>query len=180
MASFDIHDDFEFSRKHWALKEGNLFRTLLSLPPPRKSPKVFEIDRYPNIDRRSVSVMMSFDDKFNQINNTIKEAAEVVKLKAERVDDIWEKDAIIKDIVNLIDRSSIVVCDCTGKNPNVFYELGIAHTLGRDFIMITQNENDIPFDLKHLRFITYLNNNEGREKLREELQERFKTLKSQQ
>lgn len=137
MVSFDIHDDFEFRRRHWALKEVNLFRTLLSLPPPQKSPEVFEIDQCPNINRRSVSVMMPFDAKFNQVSSTIKDAAEALNLKAERVDDIWKKYAIIQDIVNLIASSSIVVCDCTGKNPNVFYELGIAHTLGRDFILIT-------------------------------------------
>jgi hypothetical protein len=45
--------------------------------------------------------------------------------------------------------------------PNVFYEIGIAHTLGRDVILITQIEPDIPFDLLHLRYLHYLNNAEG-------------------
>lgn len=178
MNAFGIQVEREFHRKHWALKKGNLFQSLLSLYPVRKGPQVFQIDPYPQIDQWWVSVMMPFDDKFNQVNSTIKKAAEAVNLKADRVDDIWKKDAIIQDIVNLIDQSSIVVCDCTGKKPNVFYELGIAHTLGREFILITQNENDIPFDLKHLRYIKYLDNGEGREKLCVELQERFKTLKS--
>jgi hypothetical protein len=48
-------------------------------------------------------------------------------------------------------RSRVVICDCTGRNPNVFYEIGIAHTLGREVILITQNPEDIPFDLRHLR-----------------------------
>ncbi|MDE2673574.1 MAG: DUF2513 domain-containing protein [Paracoccaceae bacterium] len=177
MASFDIRDGFEFSRTHWALKDVNLFRTLLTLPPPRKSPKVFEIDQYQDIDNRSVSVMMPFAAEFDPVHRSIQHVAEKEGLFAKRVDDIWEKDAIIQDIVNLIDSSSIVVCDCTGKNPNVFYELGIAHTLGRDVIMITQNPNDIPFDVGHIRYIPYHNNNEGLQKLGEELRERFKTLK---
>ena len=60
------------------------------------------------------------------------------------------------------DRSSVVICDCSDRNPNVFYEIGIAHTLGREVILITQSEADIPFDLLHLRYVRYLNNPEGR------------------
>jgi len=52
---------------------------------------------------------------------------------------------------------------------NVFYELGIAHTLGRTVIIITQNEDDIPFDLRHLRYFKYEDNKEGWKKLKETL-----------
>jgi hypothetical protein len=79
-------------------------------------------------------------------------------------------------VVALIDRSRIVVCDCSGRNPNVFYEAGIAHTLGREVILITQNDQDIPFDLRHLRYIRYLNNAEGRAALTQQLQARMQTL----
>ncbi|MCY4251365.1 MAG: hypothetical protein OXC82_13145 [Rhodobacteraceae bacterium] len=180
MNSFGIRDEFEFQRNHWALKEGNLFRTLLSLHPVRKGPQVFQIDRYPDIDRRSVAVMMPFKTELDPVFNSIRGTAEENGLEAKRVKDIWEKDAIIQDIVNLIDRSSIVVCDCTGKNPNVFYELGIAHTLGKNVVMITQDNGPFPFDLGHLHHIKYHNNGEGLEKLGEQLQERFGSLKSQQ
>jgi hypothetical protein len=70
----------------------------------------------------------------------------------------------------------VVVCDCTGRNPNVFYEIGIAHTLGREVILITQNAADIPFDLRHLRYVAYLNNAEGRENLSTTLETRFSAL----
>jgi hypothetical protein len=83
---------------------------------------------------------------------------------------------VIQDVVALIDRSRIVVCDCTGRNPNVFYEAGIAHTLGREVILITQNDNDIPFDLRHIRYIRYLNNAEGRDTLMKALQARIETI----
>jgi hypothetical protein len=74
----------------------------------------------------------------------------------------------------------IVICDCTGRNANVFYEAGIAHTLGKDVILITQNRSDIPFDLSHLRYIFYLDNNEGREKLSKDLSLRINTLVERQ
>jgi hypothetical protein len=58
----------------------------------------------------------------------------------------------------------------------VFYEIGIAHSLGREVILITQSEQDIPFDLRHLRYIRYLNNAEGRAALTEALQARMQII----
>jgi len=49
-----------------------------------------------------------------------------------RADDIWDHDAVIQDVVSLINRSRVVVCDCTERNANVFYEAGIAHRLGKE------------------------------------------------
>jgi hypothetical protein len=94
-------------------------------------------------------------------------------VRCRRADDIWENPAVIQDVVSLIDRSSVVIADCTGRNPNVFYEIGIAHTLGREVILITQNAEDIPFDLRHLRYVTYLNNSEGLAALVARLQPRL-------
>lgn len=58
----------------------------------------------------------------------------------------------------------------------MYYEAGIAHTLGHEVILITQSEHDIPFDLRHLRYIRYLNNAEGRAALTGALQARMLTL----
>ncbi len=85
-------------------------------------------------------------------------------------------DSIIQDIVSLIDGSRIVIADCTSRNPNVFYEIGISHALGRDVILITQNIDDIPFDLRHLRVITYLNNGEGLTELSEKIKKRISQI----
>ena len=57
------------------------------------------------------------------------------------------------DILELISTSKVIICDLSGKNPNVFYEAGIAHTLGKEVILITQHESDVPFDLRPLRYI---------------------------
>jgi hypothetical protein len=90
----------------------------------------------------------------------LREIVEGAGLKCRRADDIWENPAVMQDVVSLIDRSRVVICDCTGRNPNVFYEIGVAHTLGREVILITQSQEDIPFDLRHLRYVSYLNNGE--------------------
>jgi hypothetical protein len=82
----------------------------------------------------------------------------------------------MQDVVSLIDRSRVVICDCTGRNPNVFYEIGIAHTLGREVILISQSQEDIPFDLRHLRYVSYLNNGEGRKELQRPVEARLANL----
>ena len=116
--------------------------------------------------------MMPFLPSFDPVYGALRASSESAGLRCRRADDIWENPAVMQDVVSLIDRSSVVICDCTGRNPNVFYEIGIAHALGREVILITQAEVDIPFDLRHLRFVTYLNNGEGLAALRARLEPR--------
>lgn len=173
----DMPHDFEFSRNHWAVKDVDLYRFLLrNVRPRRQRPSVFQTPEHENIEPMLASAMMPFDAGFVAVYDSIRQAADNAGLRCRRADDIWENAAIIQDVVALIDRSRIVICDCTGRNPNVFYEAGIAHTLGREVILITQNEQDIPFDLRHLRYVRYLNNVEGRGALTEALQARMQTI----
>lgn len=175
--ALDMPHDFEFSRNHWAVKDVDLYRFLLgNVRPRRQRPTVFQISEHENIEPTLASAMMPFDAVFGPVYDAIRQAADNVGLRCRRADDIWEHAAIIQDVVSLVDRSRIVVCDCSGRNPNVFYEAGIAHTLGREVILITQNEQDIPFDLRHLRYVRYLNNAEGRAALTVALQARMQTI----
>jgi hypothetical protein len=176
-AELHMLSEFEFSRNHWAVKDVDLYRFLLrNIRPRRQRPTVFQIPEQENIEQTLASAMMPFDAGFNAVYDSIRQAADNVRVRCRRADDIWEHAAIIQDVVSLIDRSRIVICDCTGRNPNVFYEAGIAHTLGRDVILIAQSEHDIPFDLRHLRYVRYLNNAEGRAALTQALQARMQTL----
>lgn len=175
--ALDMPQDFEFSRHHWAVKNVDLYHFLLrNVRPGRQRPTVFQIPEHENIEPTLASAMMPFDAGFGAVFDSIRQAADNVGLRCRRADDIWENAAIIQDVVALLDRSRIVVCDCSGRNPNVFYEAGIAHALGRDVILITQSEHDIPFDLRHLRYVRYLNNAEGRAALTEALQARMQTI----
>jgi hypothetical protein len=141
----DMRVDFEFSRNHWAVKDVDLYRFLLrNVRPRRQRPTVFEIPEHENIEPTLASAMMPFDAGFNAVYDSIRQATDNVNLRCRWADDIWENAAIIQDVVALIDRSRVVVCDCTDRNPNVFYEVGIAHTLGREVILVTQSEHDIP------------------------------------
>lgn len=177
--ALDMSVDFEFHRSHWAVKDVDLYRFLFrNIRHRRQMPNVFQISEHDRIELNLASVMMPFDQGFTNVFNSISKAAANLGLDCKRADNIWEHATIIQDIVSLIDKSRIVVCDCTGRNPNVFYEAGIAHTLGREVILITQNEQDIPFDLRHLRYIRYLNNTQGLGELELALQGRIRTILS--
>jgi hypothetical protein len=169
--------DFQFSRTHWSIKGVDLFRSLLrNLQPRRSRPAVFQICDPEAIERTLISAMMPFHPSFSPVYEMLQRTAQAEGLRCRRADDIWENPAVIQDVVSLIDRSRLVICDCTNRNPNVFYEIGIAHALGREVILITQSAEDIPFDLRHLRYVTYLNNGEGLEQLAARLKPRLEIL----
>lgn len=152
--------------------------SLSSVPAARRiyiTPQVFDVPDEP-VDRSLVSVMMPFDPGFSGVHSAIKQACSDAGLRCKRVDDIWEKSAVIQDVFALICRSHIVVCDLTDRNPNVFYEAGIAHTLGKHVVPIAQHKRDVPFDLQHHRYLPYLNNDEGLQRLRIDLASRLRTL----
>jgi hypothetical protein len=78
-----------------------------------------------------------------------------MNLTVSRGDDFFTAQSIISDIWDAINSCSVVIADCTGRNPNVFYEIGMAHTLGKPVILISQNKEDIPFDIQYIRYILY-------------------------
>jgi hypothetical protein len=123
--------------------------------------------------------MMPFDAGFKPVYQSIYAAATAAGMECLRADDIWEDSVVVQDIFNLIVRSQVVVVDFTGKNPNVMYETGIAHTLGKEVVPLTQIIDHIPFDLRHHRTLTYHPNTEGLGKLTSDLSARLRHLKTQ-
>ena len=76
-------------------------------------------------------------------------------LTVARADDFFTAQSVMSDIWAAICATRAIVADCTGRNPNAFYEIGIAHVVGKPVVLITQNSDDVPFDLRHLRYIQY-------------------------
>lgn len=137
------------------------------------APNVFHVpDGYVEADL--VSVMMSFAAEFDAVRAAVSQACADNKLRCLRADDIWEDSTIVQDIFSLIYRSQVVVVDFTGRNSNVMYETGIAHTLGKHVVPITQSMDDVPFDLRHHRVLKYLPNSEGLVEFRSKLSQRLK------
>jgi hypothetical protein len=90
-------------------------------------------------------------------------------LSCKRGDDFFSDNSIIDEVWSAIYFSKLCIVECTGRNANVFYEMGIAHTLGRPCIMIAQSVSDIPFDVQQRRVITYENTPEGLRKFKQTL-----------
>ena len=122
--------------------------------------------------------MMPFDASFRDEYDEAKAELEALGYQCNRADDIWNNQHILDDIIELIKTAAVVVCDLSNRNPNVFYETGIAHTLGKEVILLTQSDNDFPFDLRSIRYIRYLNNNQGRQEMIIQLFERVRNLTS--
>lgn len=112
-----------------------------------------------------IAVMMPFSSNFAPVYDAIGSAAQGAGLPVRRADEIWNHAVLVNDILELINHSALVICDLTGRNENVFYEMGISHAWGKTVIPITQSAGDIPFDIRHYRYVKYLNNAEGLERL---------------
>jgi len=139
-------------------------------------PTVFSTNGVHEQEQNLVSVMMPFGAEFTSVYKALQKAAIDLNLQCKRADDIWVHHQVIQDIVDLIAKAKVVICDCSGRNPNVFYEIGIAHTLGKDVILIARSAEDIPFDLRHHRYLTYLPNKEGLAELAAAIRGRLTTL----
>ena len=107
-------------------------------------------------------VLIPFREPFLRLySKHIKPTLVSLGLRVLKADDLFTPTVIVEDIWEFINRARVIVADVTGRNPNVFYELGIAHTVGKDVIVLTQNEGDVPFDVGHLRHFTYVDNETG-------------------
>ncbi|WP_207650632.1 MULTISPECIES: hypothetical protein [Acidithiobacillus] len=169
----------ESSRNHWSIKDADLFKVLLKRQiGQRTKPKVFDLPDVP-VNDNLVAVMMPFDAAFKPVYEALRSAIAEIGMICQRADDIWENDHVVQDVALLLSKAAVVVCDLSGRNANVFYETGIAHTLGRGVVLIAQSAGDVPFDVAAIRYIRYLPNGEGLAKLGDELKRRLATLKEQ-
>ncbi|HYT42151.1 MAG TPA: hypothetical protein VEP90_07380, partial [Methylomirabilota bacterium] len=117
-------------------------------------------------------VLMPFRDEFTDIYQEI--IVPIFRdnnfnLKCYRADEIFGASSVMQDIWRAIRRSRILIVELTGRNPNVLYELGLAHVLLKPTILIVQTIDDVPFDLRHIRCIVYRLGPAALRKLREDL-----------
>jgi hypothetical protein len=120
--------------------------------------------------KADVFMIMPFAQRFQHIYfDAIVPMIQRMGWSVKRGDDYFSEHAIINEIWAAIYFSKVVIAECTDRNPNVYYELGIAHAVGKPSILITQDINDIPFDLRHLRIIEYQDTPDGLEDLQRRL-----------
>ncbi len=104
-----------------------------------------------------IFVLMPFAVELQSIyDDHIKNIAQELNMSVARADDFFTTQVVMEEIWVAIANSRIMIADCTDRNPNVFYEIGIAPSIGKPVILITQNPEDVPFDLRYRRYIKYV------------------------
>jgi hypothetical protein len=110
--------------------------------------------------RNSCFVAMPFDEKYrSEFEKVIQPAIKATGLECVRGDEIYAHQAIVHDIWKSLRESLLLVAELSDRNPNVMYEIGLAHAIGKPVILLTRNERDVPFDLRALRYLFYDTNN---------------------
>jgi len=92
-------------------------------------------------------------DYYSLVYKPAIEKAGLIPIRADN--EIFGAGKIMDQIWSGINAASVLVAELTTKNANVFYELGIAHALQKPVVLVSSNEEDVPFDLKHIRVIYY-------------------------
>jgi hypothetical protein len=99
---------------------------------------------------------MPFDPLYQlQYERVIRPAVEGLGLVCVRGDEVYSKPNVVADLWKAIRQARVIIAELTTRNPNVLYEIGLAHAIGKPTILLTRNEDDVPFDLKALRYRYY-------------------------
>ncbi len=113
---------------------------------------------------------MPFKNEFDGVwLNVIKPTVEAQNAKCIRADNIFKVGSILKDILKSIEESDYIIADLSEKNPNVYYELGYAHALKKNVILLTQDIANLPFDIRDKRVIKYADTSSGAVELKKNL-----------
>ncbi|MEX2376138.1 MAG: Hsp70 family protein [Dehalococcoidia bacterium] len=122
------------------------------------------------LDAKLCFVLMPFTSSLEEVyQDHIRPTVEKLGMVCERADEISEADLITRQIWEKINRARFLVADLTGRNANVFYEVGLAHAIGKEVILLTQNIEEVPFDLRAIRCLAYSHTPRGARDLEKEL-----------
>ena len=128
-------------------------------------PKTYYATTRPEPEPGNCFVLMPFASQFRDVYEAIREIVEGADLNftCSRADEIFGGGHIIEDILRCIGRAEVIIADVTTRNPNVFYELGIAHMVKdmEKVLILAQDIDDVPFDLRHFRCTVYEQSRQG-------------------
>jgi hypothetical protein len=124
-----------------------------------------------------IFMIMPFRERFNDIyTGIVRPVVSDLNLTIKRGDDFSSiSGSIMKEVWAALNACRLVIAETTEINANVYYELGIAHTLGKPTILISQEKEieNIPFDIRHRRFILYNDSIAGGDKLEDDLRQQI-------
>lgn len=156
------HIDFEFHR----------FTGLLSLLRTRP---IFGSALATGSDR-ILLLLLPFEEMLNRNKEVIMNATTIAKLEIVIADDIRNGKSAIRELWESINEARIVIADLTGPHPGVMYGLGIAHTVGKETVLIVPEGSNYMVDIPKTHRIEYKNSDEGLEKLKKDLSDILKVL----
>jgi hypothetical protein len=109
-------------------------------------------DEFPNL----AFVVMPFDESLQDIYlYGIRGACERVGLQCKRADEIEHGGPIVEEVLDHVKRAKVVIAELSAHNPNVFYEIGWAHALGRTTVLLAKAGTRLPFDVGHINTLFY-------------------------
>jgi len=124
-----------------------------------------------------IFMIMPFREKYNKIyTDVVRPTVSELNLTMKRGDEFNSVEgSIMREVWSAIHGCRLCIVETSEINANVYYELGIAHTLGKPAILLTQHHNitDWPFDIRHLRFVVYDDTDEGRIDLEKKLKQQL-------
>ncbi len=109
------------------------------------------------VEKNRCFFLMPFNHDFDFVYGKMKKFLNDNEFICNRADEISGSTPIISKILTEIMKSQYIIVDITNSNPNVYYELGIAHTLkeARNVLLIKRKDYKAPFDISHLTYIEY-------------------------
>jgi hypothetical protein len=133
------------SRTHW---KDDILRTCFK----NLEPCPFSVEEKAN----KAFVFMPFSNELQNIYTYgIKETLEDLGWTCHRSDEKFDTPEIICTICKNVQESSLIFADLTGRNPNVFLEVGLAFGLEKRVVFLSQNPDSIPFDTRTFRTLIY-------------------------
>lgn len=107
------------------------------------------------IKNKKVFVLTPFHSRYEETYDLISKTCNKVGLNCSRGDEEFIRGGVLSHIIKEIADASIVISNIDGRNPNVFYEMGIAHALDKDVIILSSSIKSVPFDLSSQRLIIW-------------------------
>lgn len=133
-----------------------------------------------DIERPKAFIVMQFSSPYNEVySHVIKDVCEEFRLDAIRADEIYGPGIIIKDVIDRIAQSQVVIADISPTNANVYFEVGYALALGKPIILLAQRRTPdapLPFDLSAFRVLFYDDSIGGKPKLESGLKEHLREI----
>ena len=113
------------------------------------------------VRENSAAFLTPFDEYGYNLYEVCQHALLRMGIFLQKTDNYVSKGDVLMNIISLIVQSEVVIANIDGRNPNVYYELGIAHALGKPTVLLSRkirgrwNEKDIGFDLRQKRIVIY-------------------------